>query len=96
MGIAKGSGDGTFGAVDEINREQFIVFAYRFANPSDSEVAYAEEIEDASPWAYDALFWAKNNGIIVGRDNGDLAPQSNITRAEAATIFMRFLELKEI
>ncbi len=95
MGIAKGNGDGTFGAGDEINREQFIVFAYRFANPSKDD-AYAEEIEDASPWAYDALSWAKNNGIIVGRDNGDLAPQANITRAEAATIFMRFLELKGI
>ena len=37
--------------------------------------------------------WAVGNGIITGKDNGTkLDPQGNATRAECATIIMRFME----
>ena len=37
--------------------------------------------------------WAVGNGIISGKDNGTtLDPQGNATRAECATIMMRFCE----
>ena len=32
------------------------------------------------------------NGIVMGKGNGILDPKGNATRAEAATMIMRFLE----
>ena len=36
--------------------------------------------------------WANENGLITGRTDTTLAPQSTATRAEVATILMRFCE----
>ncbi|MCI7179903.1 MAG: S-layer homology domain-containing protein [Schaedlerella sp.] len=37
--------------------------------------------------------WAVGTGIITGKDNGTrLDPQGNASRAECATIIMRFLQ----
>lgn len=37
--------------------------------------------------------WAVGMGIIAGKDNGTkLDPQGNASRAECATIIMRFVE----
>ena len=39
------------------------------------------------------MAWAVGNGIITGKYNEtQLDPQGNATRAECATIMMRFLE----
>ena len=46
-----------------------------------------------SGFADEAMQWAVGNGIISGKDNGTiLDPQGDATRAECATIIMRFIE----
>ena len=45
-----------------------------------------------SSYAKDAMTWAVANKLITG-DSGYLAPQNNATRAQVATIMMRFCQL---
>ena len=53
--------------------------------------AYADA-SSGSGWATNAMRWATGEGLIQGSNN-TLRPQSNATRAEVATILMRFCEL---
>jgi len=46
-----------------------------------------------SNWAIAAMFWASSNGIVAGRTMSTLAPQGFATRAEAAAILQRFMEM---
>jgi len=47
---------------------------------------------DISSWAGEAFAWAVNTGLITGRTDTTLAPGGTATRAEVATILMRFIE----
>lgn len=93
------SDTGKFGPADKINREQMAVMMYRYANYKGYESGASADISgynDAakvSVFAKEAMEWAVGNGIITGKDNGTrLDPQGNATRAECATIIMRFIE----
>lgn len=93
------SDTGCFGPADNINREQMATMMYRYAQSKGYDVsrrADFSEFADAgkvSAYADEAMQWAVGNGIISGKDNGTvLDPQGNATRAECATIMMRFME----
>jgi hypothetical protein len=45
-----------------------------------------------SDYASEALSWAVETGLIRGLD-GNLAPQGTATRAQVATVLMRYWEL---
>ena len=49
-------------------------------------------ISPVSSYATDAMRWAVSSGIIGGMGDGTLAPQGNATRAQVATMLMRFVE----
>ena len=90
---------GKFGPADKINREQMAVMLYRYANYKDYESDAPEDIsgykdaDKVSAFAKEAMEWAVGNGIISGKDGGTvLDPQGNASRAETATIIMRFCE----
>ena len=51
--------------------------------------AYADQIAD---YAVDAMRWAVENGLVIGDDNGYLAPQGTVERAELATFLTRWCE----
>ena len=50
------------------------------------------DASDVGAWAVPAMLWAVGQGLIQG-SNGHLRPQANASRAEVATILMRFCEL---
>ena len=55
-----------------------------------------KDADKVNDFAKKAMEWAVGNGIISGKDNGTvLDPQGNATRAECATIIMRFNKLAE-
>ena len=90
---------GLFGPGDRINREQMAVMMYRYADYMgyDTSVkADFSKFSDAasvSAFADEAMRWAVGNRIITGKYGETvLDPQGNATRAECATIIMRFLE----
>jgi len=100
-GIVNGYGDGNFGPSDNVTREQMAVILKNYAAFSGQDAAvstFAAEFADAgdiSPWAMDAMQWANVNGLITGRTMSTLVPTGTATRAEAAAIVQRFVELGE-
>jgi hypothetical protein len=46
--------------------------------------------DQVSDWADEAMHWMVMKGLIKGRTGGMLVPQGNGTRAEIATIMMRY------
>lgn len=72
---------------------------YRYANYKGYDTGNKADFDsftDAAKvngFAKDAMKWAVGNEIITGKDNETvLDPQGNATRAECATIIMRFME----
>lgn len=92
--IANGYGDGKFGPNDLVTREQFAVMFYRFAgSPAiQGSLSAFGDAASVSDYAVTAMTWATYHGIISGID-GNLVPQGNVTRAETATMIMRYSEL---
>ena len=99
-GVVTGYTDtGKFGPADKINREQMAVMMYRYANYKEYEsdapadISGYKDADKVNTFAKDAMEWAVGNGIISGKDGGTvLDPQGDATRAECATIIMRFME----
>lgn len=88
-GISDGSGPNNV-----ITREQIAVTLYRYAGSVKTDFdlsAYRDEAE-ISGWAREGMMWAVGTGLINGKGNGILDPKGTATRAEAATIFMRFMQ----
>lgn len=82
----------------KITREQLAAMLYRYAKLKGYDVSASADISgytDASSvsgWATDAMRWAVSAGLINGRTATTLAPQGNATRAEVASILMRFMQ----
>ena len=66
---------------------------YRLAGePTVSGSVTAPDASSVSAWASDAMVWAMNIGLIEGDENGAVTPTATATRAQAAAIFMRYIE----
>ncbi len=96
-GIVTGYGSGSFGPDDSITREQLATILWRYAGEKSSVKALTEfsDMNDVSIWAENALCWAVENEIVKGKTNNALYPKDNATRAEVATMLMRFCELMD-
>lgn len=90
-GIVGGYGGGVFGPDDPITREQLAAILWRYAGSPESSHSL-DAFTDAgqiSEYAIPAMQWACGAGIIQG-NGGYLNPQGDATRAEIATMLMRF------
>ena len=77
-----------------ISREELATMLYRAAGSPDVSgnlLSYSDG-SSVSAWAESAMLWATQNGIISGID-GMLTPQGQATRAQVATMLMRFREV---
>ena len=75
-----------------LTREQLATMLYRYAGSpavSGAMTGFADTAS-VSTWASDAMTWAVSLGIINGMD-GSLNPQGEATRAQVATMLMRFV-----
>lgn len=93
-GVADGYGEGLFGPNDAITREQLAAMLWRYAARPESEgglSAFADGAE-VSVWAQQAMSWAVSLGLINGVDSDRLDPKGQATRAQTATILMRFAQ----
>ncbi|MEQ2456808.1 S-layer homology domain-containing protein [Flavonifractor hominis] len=100
-GVVKGYGNGTFGPNDPISREQLAVILYRYAaltgldtKADGADLTGFTDGGSVSSWAVEAMTWAVHQGLITGKPSNVLHPEGTATRGEAATILVRFLELK--
>ena len=95
-GIVNGYPDGTFRPDDPITREQIAAILYRNSGSHRVDTDQLSGFPDAgsvSRWAKDGLNWAVNEGLINGvkvQGTSYLQPQATATRAQIATIIMRY------
>ena len=96
-GIVKGYSDTVFAPNDTVTREQLATILYRYAEYKEYDVSARGDLTtftdgaDTSSWATEAMEWAVGSGLLSGKDGGKLDPTGTATRAEVATILMRFL-----
>ena len=90
--VAKGISDGENPSA-AITRQEMVTMLYRLAGePTVSGSITAPDAASVSAWASDAMVWAMNIGLIEGDENGAVTPTATATRAQAAAIFMRYIE----
>lgn len=94
--MENGISDGT-NMEGKITREQLAAMLYRYAKMKGYDVSASASLSgytDASSvsgWAKEAMQWAVGSGLIQGSGNA-LTPQANASRAQIATILMRFAQ----
>lgn len=96
-GIVTGYGDGTFLPNKAISREEMAAMLYRYASYKGYDVTGIKDLggySDAgsvSSYAVEALQWATGAGLVTDMGDGTLSPTGLASRAQIATILMRFL-----
>ncbi|WP_130870540.1 S-layer homology domain-containing protein [Intestinimonas massiliensis (ex Afouda et al. 2020)] len=96
--LVNGYGNSTFGPEDDITREQMAAILYRYAQFKGYDCTVQGDLSrfadggQTSDWARDAVVWAVDKGLLTGKGGGLLDPKGTATRAEVATILMRFVE----
>ena len=98
-GIVSGYGNGKFGPNDPITREQLAAMLYNYEKKQGGGFngAWAfrldfDDVASVSEWAYEPMSWMVMNGVISGTSSTTLSPKGQATRAQAATMLMRYLE----
>ena len=91
--LLSGYGNSIFGAEDCITREQLALVLWRYSGeaPASSTQLPFQDGDSASSWALEALYWAVEEKIIQGKNNGILDPRGQATRAEVAQMLYEFL-----
>ncbi len=97
--IVNGISETEFAPNNAITREQIAAIMFRYAKAKGYDVTQGgmavrefEDYETISSWAREAMQWTVNAKLINGKTATTVNPQDNATRAEAATIIMRFIE----
>ena len=100
-GIVNGRPDGTFDPKGAITRQELATMLYRFAGvmkldtSAKGDLSVFPDEDQVLAYAVDAMTWANGAGLVKGnsRDGVNyLDPWGNATRAQVATILMRFCE----
>jgi len=97
-GIVTGMSNESFAPDENITREQLAVILYRYALYCGTEIEEKNETrfndsDSISSYAKDAVGFASYTGIMGGKGNNMLFPRDSATRAEVATMLMRFAEV---
>lgn len=100
-GIVRGVTRDIFDPAGNVTREQMAAILYRYTSKTGSDTSAQGDLSgfaDQSAmetYAVEAMRWAVAEGIIHGTVKGGqlcLLPKGNATRAEVATILMRYIE----
>ena len=95
-GVATGYGDGTFQPTDSITRQEFAQMLYNYAKykgydlTAEGDLSQFPDSGSVADWAEIAMSWANGNELINGHDDGTIDAGGIGTRAQAASILMRF------
>lgn len=97
-GIVNGIGYNLFAPNDNVTREQIAAIIHRYsqykgyATSASGNLGRFTDANAISSWALSDLRWAVGTGLMIGHDDGRLGPADNATRAEVATMLMRYCE----
>ena len=102
--VTSGTSATMFSPSAAITRQQLVTFLYRYTvkyapefTGNAAPISAFPDADSVANWAYAAMSWAVGNGLIKGNahDNGldYLDPNGSATRAQTATIIMRYCQL---
>lgn len=100
-GVVKGISATEFGTDAKITREQLVTILYRYCKSEGVDVSDSQGLTNysdagrVSEYAQDSMKWGVAKKIITGIKEGQnmmLQPQNNASRAQIATIMMRFID----
>ena len=95
-GVVDGYEDNTFRPENNVTRQEFAQMMYNYAAYKDYDLSVKGDLsqftdgDSVQEWAVTAMSWANGNALINGHDDGTLEPGGTTTRAQAASILMRF------
>lgn len=93
-GYINGISNTEFNPNGTITREQAMTILYRYAGSLESteKLEVFTDKDNISDFAYPAMCWAVENKIISGVSDTEIAPKMSATRAQLATIIVRYLK----
>lgn len=95
-GVVNGYENNTFRPNQAVTREELAQMLYNYAEykqydlTASGDLAAFPDGSKVSDWAKKAMTWANGNELINGHDDGTLEPGGDSTRAQAASILMKF------
>ena len=90
-GIMKGVSATKFGPDTKMTRAMFVTVLYRMeGSPSVEGMQIPAFTDIGAKWCYDAIIWAYNAGVTLGKTATTFAPNDSITRAEIVTMIYRY------
>ena len=95
--IVAGKSADRYAPNDKLSREQMAAILYRYANykkmdtSATGDISVFTDLGKLDSYAVDAVKWAYGKGIITGMNATTLDPNGSATRAQLASILMRFL-----
>ena len=93
-GVVSGVSPAEFAPDAPVTREQLAAILYRLAgSPMPGGTLTAPDAASVSDYAYEAMCWATEQEILRGLADGTLAPGAQATRAQVATMLMRYAAL---
>ena len=98
VGVVNGTSATTYAPNANITREQLATMLYRYAAYKSGSVSTSASLSgftdagSVSDYAADAMEWAVAEEIIGGMTSTTLVPQGSATRAQTATMLMRYCE----
>ncbi len=98
-GITKGVSAQKFQPSVPVTREQMVTFFARFAALNGENVKVEGDLSaftdgaSVSKYARESMIWAVKTGLIAGMGDGTISPKGSATRAQGATVLMRFCQL---
>jgi hypothetical protein len=81
----------TFSPNIPMSRAMLVTVLYRLAGSPETDGMYADfaDVKQGS-WYEAAVGWAAQNSIAGGTGNGNFAPEADVTREQAAAIFLNY------
>ncbi len=90
-GLMNGMTADTFAPDATMTREMFATVIYRMAGtPSVEGMTMPFTDVPTTSYAYNAILWAYNNGVVKGTSDTTFAPGDSITRAQTVTMLYRY------
>lgn len=91
--IENGVSDGLH-PLQAVTREELVTMIHRYSNApaGHDDLSHFTDSATISPWAFEAMQWGVDVGLVSGLDNHTLAPKTGASRSQLAAILMRYIE----
>lgn len=97
-GIIQGYSQSRFGPHDPLSRQDLVTMLMRYAQIKEEDTSKEKDLSDyedagqISAYALDAFSWAYGQDLIQGTGPKTLSPRAEASRAQVATLLMRYMD----